>query len=53
MLAQPTDWARHYDGDPATERLLRHYSLSNRIRYYWGVPEARAAVDRLLAALRG
>ena len=53
MLAQPKDWARHYDGDPATRRLLRHYSLSDRIRYYWGAPEARAAVDRLIAALRG
>ncbi|MFO1142532.1 MAG: class II D-tagatose-bisphosphate aldolase, non-catalytic subunit [Amaricoccus sp.] len=53
MLAQPKDWARHYDGDPATQRLLRHYSLSDRIRYYWGAPEARAAVNRLLTALRG
>lgn len=53
MLAHPKDWSRHYHGDPATLRFLRHYSLSDRIRYYWGAPEAQAAVDRLTGALRG
>jgi D-tagatose-1,6-bisphosphate aldolase subunit GatZ/KbaZ len=53
MLARPSDWNRHYGGDAAETRLLRHYSLSDRIRYYWPAPEAQAAVDRLLAALRG
>jgi D-tagatose-1,6-bisphosphate aldolase subunit GatZ/KbaZ len=53
MLAQPKDWSRHYDGDEAETRVLRHYSLSDRIRYYWATPEARAAVDRLVAALTG
>jgi len=53
MLDRPQDWARHYDGDEAGKRLLRHFSLSDRIRYYWTVPEARAAVDRLVAVLRG
>jgi D-tagatose-1,6-bisphosphate aldolase subunit GatZ/KbaZ len=32
---------------------MRHYSLSDRIRYYWADPRAGAAVDRLVAALRG
>jgi D-tagatose-1,6-bisphosphate aldolase subunit GatZ/KbaZ len=32
---------------------LRHYSLSDRIRYYWGHPQAAAAVDRLMQALHG
>lgn len=53
MLAEPADWARHYDGDDAEKRLLRHYSLSDRIRYYWTHPRARAAVDRLVGTLRG
>jgi len=53
MLDRPGDWRRHYDGDEAGRRLLRHYSLSDRIRYYWPAPEARAAVDRLVAALAG
>lgn len=53
MLAEPKEWSRHYDGDDATRRFLRHYSLSDRIRYYWGAPEAREAVRRLMEALRG
>ena len=31
----------------------RHYSFSDRIRYYWNQPEAEAAVARLTNALRG
>jgi D-tagatose 6-phosphate 4-epimerase len=53
MLQQPKNWNRHYDGAEAERRVLRHYSLSDRIRYYWAAPEAQAAVDRLMAALKG
>ena len=53
MLARPGDWQRHYPGDAATQAWLRHYSLSDRIRYYWASEAARAAVARLIAALQG
>jgi D-tagatose-1,6-bisphosphate aldolase subunit GatZ/KbaZ len=53
MLSQPAHWNRHYAGPAAAQRLLRHYSLSDRIRYYWATPEAQQAVDRLFTALRG
>ncbi len=53
MLETPEMWARHSDGDPAAQRVMRHYSLSDRIRYYWATPKACAAVQRLLEALRG
>lgn len=53
MTDAPDDWRRHYPGPPEAQRVLRHYSLSDRIRYYWAKPAARAAVDRLIAALRG
>jgi D-tagatose 6-phosphate 4-epimerase len=52
MLANPKNWDRHYDGDEVEKRVLRHYSLSDRIRYYWAMPAAQAAVDRLVAALK-
>ncbi|WP_299819882.1 D-tagatose-bisphosphate aldolase, class II, non-catalytic subunit [uncultured Jannaschia sp.] len=52
MTGEPGHWARHY-GDGADAVWLRHYSLSDRIRYYWALPEAEAAVARLLAALDG
>lgn len=32
---------------------MRHYSLSDRIRYYWPQTAAQAAVDHLVAALDG
>ncbi|HEY0122123.1 MAG TPA: D-tagatose-bisphosphate aldolase, class II, non-catalytic subunit [Rhizobium sp.] len=53
MLDQPGNWSRHYHGTDAEQRWLRHYSLSDRIRYYWAAPEAKVAVDRLCDALRG
>jgi D-tagatose-1,6-bisphosphate aldolase subunit GatZ/KbaZ len=53
MLAQPGHWNRHYHGSEGEMRLLRHYSLSDRIRYYWAASEAQSAVDRLHVALRG
>jgi D-tagatose 6-phosphate 4-epimerase len=53
MLDQPGNWSRHYHGSDAAMRWLRHYSLSDRIRYYWTSPEAQLAVERLCDALRG
>lgn len=52
MLATPENWARHY-ADTGDAQFLRHYSLSDRIRYYWNQPEALAAVARLSGILRG
>lgn len=53
MLAEPGFWQSHYPGTPAEQHVLRHYSYSDRIRYYWPHPKARAAVDRLFASLDG
>jgi D-tagatose-bisphosphate aldolase class II non-catalytic subunit len=53
MSTQPNYWKGHYEGDESERRLLRHYSFSDRIRYYWVVPEAGAAVKRLMDALLG
>ncbi len=51
MLAAPAQWDRYYEGDAAALALQRHFSYSDRIRYYWPVPEAEAAVARLLDLL--
>ena len=53
MTEQPRDWQGHYPGTPDEQRRLRHFSYSDRIRYYWPLPAAREAVDGLLAALGG
>ena len=51
MLADPGYWNHHYSGSDT--RLLRHYSLSDRVRYYWTNADVQAAVDRLIKALTG
>ncbi|MFT4130470.1 D-tagatose-bisphosphate aldolase, class II, non-catalytic subunit [Labrys sp. (in: a-proteobacteria)] len=53
MLAEPGYWQRYYPGNAASQHVLRHYSYSDRIRYYWPHPVAAAAVARLSQALAG
>ena len=49
MLANPGPWEKYYPGPAAQQHLQRHFSYSDRIRYYWTAPAAAAAVDDLLA----
>jgi D-tagatose 6-phosphate 4-epimerase len=51
MLADPAHWLSHYPGSPDAQQVLRHFSYSDRIRYYWPAAQARAAVHALLAQL--
>lgn len=46
MLDDPRWWQGHYHGTPAAQELMRHFSYSDRIRYYW--PQA-AALDAVKA----
>jgi D-tagatose-1,6-bisphosphate aldolase subunit GatZ/KbaZ len=51
MLARPQHWQSHCHGDAAMQRLLRQYSYSDRIRYYWPEPEVETAFRILLSNL--
>ncbi|MGH9104342.1 MAG: D-tagatose-bisphosphate aldolase, class II, non-catalytic subunit [Acidimicrobiales bacterium] len=51
MLARPEHWAAYYQGSPSSQRALRHYSYSDRIRYYWSSPVAEQAVQALFDRL--
>jgi D-tagatose 6-phosphate 4-epimerase len=51
MRAEPGNWQSHYPGTPDEQYLQRHFSYSDRIRYYWTHPDAVAAVDRLFGRL--
>lgn len=51
MLARPEHWENYYSGSDQEQRIQRHFSYSDRIRYYWATPEADAAVDDLLGRL--
>jgi D-tagatose-bisphosphate aldolase class II non-catalytic subunit len=48
MQADPGNWDSYYHGSDAERAIMRHYSYSDRIRYYWPQPEAGAAVAELL-----
>lgn len=52
MQAQPGYWRGHCHGDAAKQRVDRHFSYSDRIRYYWQAPAAEQAVGDMLARLR-
>jgi D-tagatose-1,6-bisphosphate aldolase subunit GatZ/KbaZ len=52
MTRDPRHWkAYHGEGDEESLRLRRQFSLSDRARYYWPVPEVQKAVQRLFANL--
>lgn len=51
MLNAPKNWDRYYHGSDAERALQRHFSYSDRIRYYWPNPAADKAVADLFALL--
>jgi D-tagatose-1,6-bisphosphate aldolase subunit GatZ/KbaZ len=51
MQEEPGYWEGYYPGGPATKRLLRRYSYSDRIRYYWSYPDVDDAQRRLFSNL--
>jgi D-tagatose-1,6-bisphosphate aldolase subunit GatZ/KbaZ len=53
MLDSPGNWKGHYHGSAEEQRLLRTFSYSDRIRYYWTVPAVQRAVEKLIANLSG
>ena len=53
MLESPGHWNSHYGGLVEEQRLQRHFSYSDRIRYYWPDERAAAAVETLLARFDG
>jgi D-tagatose-1,6-bisphosphate aldolase subunit GatZ/KbaZ len=50
MRRDPRHWQAYYT-DQSSQKFDLQYSLSDRIRYYWNVPEVRAACDALVANL--
>lgn len=53
MTANPKYWDKYYHGSADDLRLQRHFSYSDRIRYYWPDPAASDAVRRLEERLAG
>lgn len=53
MTSEPGYWKDYYHGGANQLLVQRHFSYSDRIRYYWSHPRAVAAVDDLFARLEG
>jgi D-tagatose-1,6-bisphosphate aldolase subunit GatZ/KbaZ len=51
MLENPVHWQKYYRGSEADQYFARHYSLSDRIRYYWAVPKVQVSIDQLIQNL--
>jgi D-tagatose-1,6-bisphosphate aldolase subunit GatZ/KbaZ len=51
MLEQPDNWENYYHGSQSEQHLQRHYSYSDRIRYYWPQRRIAKAVSELLDLL--
>jgi D-tagatose-1,6-bisphosphate aldolase subunit GatZ/KbaZ len=51
MLKDPSHWQHHYHGNLEEQHILRRYSYSDRIRYYWNVPEVESATKALIENL--
>lgn len=51
MRDQPTHWQSYYTGTQNDIDQLKHYSYSDRIRYYWTDPSIQAALEQLIANL--
>lgn len=52
MLDHPANWDKHYHGTPQQKRVLRRFSYSDRVRYYWNEPRVRSATEALLRNLQ-
>jgi D-tagatose-1,6-bisphosphate aldolase subunit GatZ/KbaZ len=51
LLAEPQNWDKYYHGTNQDRRQQRHFSYSDRIRYYWPHPQINAAVTAMLKLL--
>lgn len=51
MLEQPLFWQKYYQGTPQQQHFARHFSYSDRLRYYWPEPQIQHAVEHLFANL--
>lgn len=53
LTAEPKNWEKYYHGTADEQRLQRHFSYSDRIRYYWPHRDINAAVSELFTILDG
>jgi len=51
-MAENTEhWTPYYTGDEQLVKQLKHFSFSDRIRYYWTVPGVKESLEKLFLNL--
>ncbi|MBQ9605953.1 MAG: class II D-tagatose-bisphosphate aldolase, non-catalytic subunit [Lachnospiraceae bacterium] len=53
MLEDTSKWAKYYHGTDKEIAIKRRYSLSDRCRYYFAMPEIREAIEKLIKNIDG
>ena len=48
MLEDTSKWVKYYHGSEREIEIKRRYSLSDRCRYYFAMPEIREAIEKLI-----
>jgi D-tagatose-1,6-bisphosphate aldolase subunit GatZ/KbaZ len=48
MTAHSEHWREYYQGTEQEQAFKRKFSLSDRVRYYWGQPEVQRALNKLM-----
>lgn len=51
MSENSDHWTPYYSGDDIALKQLKTFSYSDRIRYYWTVPEVKTALNKLFSNL--
>ncbi|MBW9116961.1 D-tagatose-bisphosphate aldolase, class II, non-catalytic subunit [Rhizobium cauense] len=51
LTAEPKNWEKYYHGSDFERHIQRHFSYSDRIRYYWPHADIDAAVKEMFALL--
>ncbi len=51
MDNNPKDWINYYHGSSDEQQFLKHYSYSDRIRYYWDHPDVNSAINKMIKNL--
>ncbi|KEJ88709.1 tagatose-bisphosphate aldolase [Sulfitobacter donghicola DSW-25 = KCTC 12864 = JCM 14565] len=52
MAANPEYWKSYYSGNMKEQQLLKVYSYSDRIRYYWSDPKISEALSKLIQTFK-
>lgn len=51
MADEPNNWKSYYHGSEREIEILKRFSYSDRIRYYWTIPKVQSALKTMIESL--